>query len=212
MSGQGLPVNEIDQLAFAARTGRSAAFDALVVGSYDHVRRFCAALVDRQSADDLTQETYYRCIRALPRFRGDSSARTWLLSIARHVCADELRSRSRFRRADLDDIESTDAPVTPDIADEIAISDLLAKLDANRREAFFLTQIVRLSYGEAASICGCPVGTIRSRVARAREDLITMLCATDGSSRGQDSGHSQRPRWGWPGGLGNGVATGACLP
>jgi RNA polymerase sigma-70 factor (ECF subfamily) len=139
----------------------------------------------------VAQETYYRCIRALPRFRGDSSARTWLLSIARHVCADELRSRSRFRRADLDDIESTGAPVTPDIADEIAISDLLAKLDANRREAFLLTQIVRLPYGEAASICGCPVGTIRSRVARAREDLITMLCATDGSGRGQGSGHSQ---------------------
>ena len=52
---------------------------------------------------------------------------------------------------------------------------LVDDLDADRREAFVLTQVLDLSYAEAAEVCGCPVGTIRSRVARAREDLITAM-------------------------------------
>ena len=60
--------------------------------------RLCARLGDRAEADDLTQEVYLRALPALTRFRGDASARTWLLQIARHVCADHVR-RSTRRRA-----------------------------------------------------------------------------------------------------------------
>ena len=61
-----------------------------------------------------------------------------------------------------------------------AVGDLLTRLDADRREAFVLTQVVGLSYAEAAEVAGCPVGTIRSRVARARADLVDAL--DEGSS------------------------------
>ena len=66
--------------------------------SYRDVWRLCAALVDEQAAEDLAQETFVRATRALQGFRGHSSARTWVLAIARHVCMDELRARSRRRR------------------------------------------------------------------------------------------------------------------
>ena len=66
------------------------------------------------------------------------------------------------------------------VADGASVTDLLDRLDADRREAFVLTQVVGLSYAEAAEVAGCPVGTIRSRVARARTDLVAAL--DDGGS------------------------------
>jgi RNA polymerase sigma-70 factor (ECF subfamily) len=63
----------------------------------------------------------------------------------------------------------------PDVAEEAAVADLIARLDPDRRAAFVLTQVFRMPYDEAAAVCGCPVGTMRSRVARARHDLIEML-------------------------------------
>lgn len=63
----------------------------------------------------------------------------------------------------------------PDPSEELALQALLKSLDPDRREAFVLTQLLGLTYEEAAQVCGCPVGTIRSRVARARTKLITSL-------------------------------------
>jgi RNA polymerase sigma-70 factor (ECF subfamily) len=136
----------------------------------------CAHLVDADSADDLTQETYLRIFRALGTFRQDSSARTWLLSITRHVCMDELRQRIRRRRRDATLLTpADDEPSYFDDTDQAEVRELLSHLDSDRREAFALTQLIGLSYDEAAAVCRCPVGTIRSRVARARADLITAL-------------------------------------
>lgn len=64
-------------------------------------------------------------------------------------------------------------------AGQCALRDLLRGLDPHRREAFALTQVIGVSYGEAAEICQCPVGTIRSRASRAREDLVTALRDAD---------------------------------
>jgi RNA polymerase sigma-70 factor (ECF subfamily) len=167
-------VDELTRLAHAARLGERGAIEAFIEASYGEVWRLCAALADAGAADDLTQETYVRCVPALRRFRGDASARTWLLSIARRVCMDELRSRARRRRSAgvLDDAQ---ALVVPDAAADVAVADLVVRLSPDRRAAFVLTQLFRLSYQEAALVCGCPVGTIRSRVARAREDLVAMI-------------------------------------
>jgi RNA polymerase sigma-70 factor (ECF subfamily) len=63
----------------------------------------------------------------------------------------------------------------PDFAPGISVEALLAGLDPERRQAFVLTQVIGLSYAEAADVCDCPVGTIRSRVARARADLVARL-------------------------------------
>lgn len=134
--------------------------------------RLCSQLVSREQADDVTQEVYLRAWRALPNFRGDSSSRTWLLSIARRTCADAVRELRRRRRL-MDRLEVNE--VAPDPTRAVAVEALLADLDPDRRTAFVLTQVLGLSYAEAAEICDCPVGTIRSRVARSRADLIARL-------------------------------------
>ncbi|WP_457015235.1 sigma-70 family RNA polymerase sigma factor [Geodermatophilus sp. SYSU D01186] len=172
-------MDELDRLAVAAVDGDPLAAAALVRATQSDVWRLCAALGDRQSADDLTQETYLRAFGALHRFEGRSSLRTWLLSIARRVCADAVRSRRRRRlslvREDAD-LEALDTPEATDrVGEGAVVHDLLARLAPDRREAFVLTQLLGLPYAEAAEVAGCPVGTIRSRVARARADLVAAL-------------------------------------
>ena len=136
------------------------------------VWRLCAALSDLDSADDLAQETYLRAFRALPGFQGRSSARTWLLGIARRVCADHVRGRVRRRRLDERlTVQAATGGANPDATTDLAMRDLLDRLPAERRSAFVLTQVVGLTYAEAAVVDNVAVGTIRSRVARAREEL-----------------------------------------
>jgi len=171
-------VDEIDAIteaALRARRGDAASASAFVRATQADVWRLCAHLSTRDAADDLTQETYARAFASLHRFAGRSSARTWLLSIARRACADAVRSAVRARS-----VAPLDRPVA-DPADSVTLRALLDVLDTERREAFVLTQLVGLSYAEAADVCGCPVGTIRSRVARARADLVAAF--GDGASR-----------------------------
>lgn len=167
---------ELTRLLLAAQEGDRACLAAWVRQTQGEVWRLCAHLVDVQAADDLAQETYLRAVTALPAYRGQASARTWLLAIARRVCADAIRSRQRRRRL-LPRLAP--GPPDPDPAGQVAAADLLSCLKADRREAFVLTQQLGLSYAEAAAVCGCPVGTIRSRVARARADLLDLLDRAD---------------------------------
>jgi RNA polymerase sigma-70 factor (ECF subfamily) len=169
-------MDEATLQAHAARLGDKHALEAWVRASYRDVWRLCAALVDEQAAEDLAQETFVRATRALGGFRGHSSARTWVLAIARHVCMDELRARSRRRRRDTEIAGAAEGALTvPDTSADVAVHELLSLLDPDRRIAFVLTQLFRFSYEQAATICDCPVGTIRSRVARAREELVAAL-------------------------------------
>ena len=183
-------MDELERLAAEAVDGDPVAAAALVRATQSDVWRLCAALGDRQSADDLTQETYLRAFGALHRFEGRSSLRTWLLSIARRVCADALRSRRRRWLTLVRDDADLEALAGADGADRVGegavVSDLLGRLDADRREAFVLTQLLGLPYAEAAEIADCPVGTIRSRVARARADLVAAL--DDRAARGRGAG------------------------
>jgi RNA polymerase sigma-70 factor, ECF subfamily len=179
-------VDELTSLARDAGRGDPAALAGFVRRTQGDVWRLCAHLVDPASADDLTQETYVRAIPALRRFRGDAPARTWLLAIARRACAAEIAARSRDRQlaARLAAMPpGTAGQATPEPGVQAEAGLLLAALDPDRRAAFILTQILGCSYAEAAAICGCPVGTIRSRVARAREDLDAMLAGTDTAPR-----------------------------
>ena len=187
-------MGHMDELADAAADaagGDPLAAAALVRATQSDVWRLCAALGDRGCADDLTQETYLRAFGSLHRFQNRSTVRTWLLSIARRVCADAVRSRRRKRLtllrddADLETLLQERTPVD-DVAEGATVADLLARLDPDRREAFVLTQLIGLPYVDAAQVAGCPVGTIRSRVARARIDLIGSLAGVD-----EDDGRSE---------------------
>ncbi|HEY0696938.1 MAG TPA: sigma factor-like helix-turn-helix DNA-binding protein, partial [Micromonospora sp.] len=114
--------------------------------------------------------------RALPSFEGRSSVRTWLLGIARRVCADHLRSVVRRRRLDQRlAAQSHGQQPYPDPAGQLGAADLLRRLPAEQRGAFVLTQVLGLSYAEAAAVEQVPVGTIRSRVARARSELVSAV-------------------------------------
>ncbi|HEX5740457.1 MAG TPA: sigma-70 family RNA polymerase sigma factor [Pilimelia sp.] len=169
------PADPATGWALAARDGDPVAQAAFVRATQAEVWRFVAAVVDPASADDLTQETYLRAFRALPAFAGRSTARTWLLGIARRTCADHLRAVVRRRR--LLDRLATAAATTVEVPDPAAAhsaADLLARLAPERRTAFVLTQVLGLSYGEAAEVEGIPIGTVRSRVARARMDLVAI--------------------------------------
>lgn len=160
------------ELALLARDGDQGALAELVGISQHDVRTVCTHLGDPDTVDDLVQETYVRAFRSLPGFRNDGTARSWLLTIARHTCADATRRRIRRRRwigrAEVPELGTTDDRWTE-------IDDLVDRLDHDRRDAFVLTQLVGLPYAEAAEVCGCPIGTIRSRVARARIDLLAAL-------------------------------------
>jgi RNA polymerase sigma-70 factor (ECF subfamily) len=166
----------VSALAMAAGRGDRRALEDWVRATQADVWRFVAHLADARSADDLTQETYLRAFGSLSRFAGRSSSKTWLLSIARRVVIDQIRSASaRPRIADADwqlAAERRDAARGGGFEGVVELRMLLAALDDDRREVLVLTQILGLSYAEAADVCGCPIGTIRSRVARAREELL----------------------------------------
>jgi RNA polymerase sigma-70 factor (ECF subfamily) len=163
-------VDELAGWARAARDGDPVATGALVRATQVEVHRLCAHLVDPSSADDLAQETYLRALRALPSYEARAPFRPWLLSIARRTCMDALRRRSRRRRL-LVRLQGGLSDTVPDGSGDVGGSDLLSRLDPDRRSAFVLTQLLGVSYAEAATICNVPVGTIRSRVARARDQL-----------------------------------------
>lgn len=170
------------QLVGAAAAGDRQALSGLIRATQRDVWRYLACQVGAGEADDLTQETYLRAIGALPRFEGRSSVRTWLLVIARRVVIDHLRRRAvRPGIVDVPDWQALADRAGPDrdarsapaeFTDLAELELLLAGLSVERREAIVLTQVLGFSYAEAALICRCPIGTIRSRVARAREDLV----------------------------------------
>ena len=176
-------MDELTRSALEARSGDADALESLVASSYDRVWSLCAALVDSASADDLAQQVYERVLRALPGYRCESSATTWLLAIARRTCMDELRVRTRRRRTMRAVAGATRVGHEPDRSGAFAVEDLMASLDPDRRAAVVLTQVLGLSYAEVAEICACPVGTVRSRVARGRAELLALLGHAPGSRR-----------------------------
>jgi RNA polymerase sigma-70 factor, ECF subfamily len=179
-------VDELTSLARAAGRGDRAALARFVRETQGDVWRLCAYLVDSAAADDLVQDTYLRAIPALRRFRADAPVRNWLLAIARRACAAEISIRTRDRQlaariAAMLQVALAQPAPGPSAQAEAAL--LLAALEPDRRAAFVLTQMLGCSYAEAAAICGCPVGTIRSRVARAREDLDAMTADPDATTQ-----------------------------
>ena len=169
----------ITNLALAAGRGDREAANAFIHNTQRDVWRFLVYLTGSSDAEDLTQETFVRALGSAHRFTARSNAKTWLLAIARRVAADHFRAAAvRPRIADRDwqiAAEQQRTPNLPGIDDTVSINLAVRTLAADRRDAFVLTQVLGLGYAEAADVCGCPIGTIRSRVARARRDLVDVL-------------------------------------
>lgn len=187
---------EAERLMPAVLSGDRAALDRVIALTQHDVRRFLAAHADPGEAEDLTQETFLRALPALDRFEGRSSLRTYLLVIARRVAVDHVRHRAaRPRTASTDDwVAAVDLAdhragrtAGGDRTGAVEIRELLQALPRERREALILTQVIGMDYAEAAAICDCPIGTIRSRVARGRDELIRMM-RDDAAAAGADAG------------------------
>lgn len=171
--------DQLRSLVAAAREGDDVAVRELVRCTQPLIWRLCCTLGSDNEADDLVQDTYLRALRSLSSYRGEGPVVAWLSSIARRVCADYVRGRVRQRRTiDALTRAADDRWVSPP---GNPTRDLLTSIDPDRREAFLLTQVAGLSYEEAAVVLDCPIGTIRSRVARARADLVAEVRAAEAS-------------------------------
>ncbi len=161
----------------AARDGDRPALARWIRAAQPDVWRWAAAAVGPDRADDLTQDVLLRAMRALPSFRGDASARTWVLAIARRALADELRQRYRrdALRERLRGLRPDTGADPAELLEGRPLEDAVRSLDPDRRDAFVLTQLLGLRYDEAAEALDVPVGTVRSRVARARMQLVDVL-------------------------------------
>ena len=171
----------VTDLALRAASGDRQALTEFISATHDDVWRLLAHLADTDRADDLTQETYLRVLSALPRFAARSTARTWILSLARRVWVDSVRhdmARPRSSATEIEDAtRATPAAETTggqSWAEWVDTRALIDQLEEERREALILTQVLGYTYAEAAKIANVRVGTIRSRGARARADLVEM--------------------------------------
>ncbi|HVV10962.1 sigma-70 family RNA polymerase sigma factor [Amycolatopsis sp.] len=177
--------DEITRNAFRAARGDEVSAERFVAATQRQLHRLLTYLSSPAVAEDLMQETYLRAFASLPAYEGRSPARMWLLAIAKRVAADHLRAnRRRPLTSNTEDWIATaelNGAHSPDHGRVVVLRRLIKELDPERREAFVLTQVVGLSYADAAEVCDCAVGTIRSRVFRAREELTSAMRA--GESR-----------------------------
>lgn len=174
-----------------AQRGDTGAFDALV-RRYQHkvVKLVMRYVRDSAEAEDIAQEAFIKAYRALPRFRGDSAFYTWLYRIAINTAKNTLAARARSPiEYQLDRPEGEDGPdlqsrmkdtATPEalaMTDEIreTVNAAIERLPEDLRTAIVLRELEGLSYEEIAAAMECPVGTVRSRIFRAREAIDARL-------------------------------------
>ena len=173
------------QLVQRAQRGDLRAFDLLVLKYQGRI----AALVGRYVSDageveDVTQEAFIKAYRALGKFRGDSAFYTWLYRIAANAAKNHLVAKGRRPRADatIEDAEGFDevgmlsesaSPESLAMGGELAevVESAMNELPDELRSALMLREFEGLSYDDIADVLGCPVGTVRSRIFRAREAI-----------------------------------------
>ncbi|SFR74999.1 RNA polymerase sigma-70 factor, ECF subfamily [Marinobacter daqiaonensis] len=177
------------QLVRKARNGDRSAFDLLVLKYQSRVASIISRYVyDNQEVLDLTQETFVKAYRAVERFRGDSAFYTWLYRIAVNTAKNYLESRGRRPQGAVDvaDAESfDDASRLRDVAsperhlqrDQLreVLEATIDELPEELRSAFLLREYEGLSYEDIARILECPIGTVRSRIFRARDAIDRQL-------------------------------------
>jgi RNA polymerase sigma factor (sigma-70 family) len=153
-------------------------FSVRVQDLIPRLRRYARALTgERSAADDLVQDTLERAWAKLHLWRRGSDLRAWLFTIMHNVCVHQVRSRANLASVPLDD-DVAELPVRPTQADMLEVRDIdaaLRRLPPGQREVLLLVALERMSYEETASTLGIPIGTVMSRLARARERLRIML-------------------------------------
>ena len=187
--------SDADALLVArVKLGDVKAFEMLVVKYQRRIERLIGRMVrDTDLVQDIAQESFIRAYRALPQFRGDSAFYTWLYRIAVNTAkkalmdmkrdllvpesmlrSDEENDETSRAENELTDGETPEALLaTKEIA--AAVNAAIEALSEDLRQAITLREIEGLSYEEIAEIMNCPIGTVRSRIFRARESIATRL-------------------------------------
>ena len=174
-----------DKLVKRAKKGDSHAFDLLVLKYQGRVAQLVSRYLNNAAeVEDVTQEAFIKAYRALPKFRGDSAFYTWLYRIAANAAKNHLVALGRRPSSDmaLDDSEVFDVlgrlkdHESPDEVImgqelEMLISRTIEELPVELRAALTLRELEGLSYEEIADVLECPIGTVRSRIFRAREAI-----------------------------------------
>jgi RNA polymerase sigma-70 factor (ECF subfamily) len=185
------PVEQSDlELVRRAQRNERGAFDLLVL-KYQHkvVKLVARLLRDPTEAEDVAQEAFVKAYRALGSFRGDSAFYTWLYRIAVNTARNAIASKQRRPldyEAELSESEQsnlasrlrhTDTPEATALSEEIrvTVNDAIEQLPEDLRTAIVLREVEGLSYEEIAAAMDCPVGTVRSRIFRAREAIDRAL-------------------------------------
>lgn len=170
--------HDIDPTVAAARAGDAAAFESLVRqhadAVYGHALRFFS---ETGTAEDVTQEVFLKVYRSLAGFDGRASFSTWLYRLTRNVCLDTFR-RGKRRPVPVDPLDLPH-PAVGDFSEAVVATEALeravAALPPEDRDAFNAITLFGLSYEEAGAVLGVPVGTVKSRVFRARRTLVGAL-------------------------------------
>lgn len=163
-----------------ARDGDLAAFEDLVRLYQPDAYRFARYLTREHAlAEDVTQEAFVRAFRFLASYRGDARFSSWLFRIVRNCAMDALRRRAAQRTEEPLPPASPPNPVA-----RIELQSALAAVVPEHREPFLLIEVLGLSYREAADVLGLPVGTVKSRMHRARLALCDAL-ALDAEDAGE---------------------------
>tara|TARA_B100000900_G_scaffold2640_1_gene2308 strand:- start:7033 stop:7632 length:600 start_codon:yes stop_codon:yes gene_type:complete len=174
-----------DKLVKRAKKGDSRAFDLLVLKYQGRVAQLVSRYLNNAAeVEDVTQEAFIKAYRALPSFRGDSAFYTWLYRIAANAAKNYLVAMGRRPSSDmaLDALEVFDVPgrlkdhESPDeviMGEQLQalISRTIEELPVELRAALTLREFEGLSYEEIADVLECPIGTVRSRIFRAREAI-----------------------------------------
>jgi RNA polymerase sigma-70 factor (ECF subfamily) len=183
---------DIDQqLVERVQRGDKRAFDLLVTKYQRKIFRLLSRLIrDQAEVEDVAQEAFIKAYRALPNFRGDSAFYTWLYRIAINTAKNHLVSQGRraptTTEADIEEAETFDDGEhlrdlnTPDsmlLSKQVgeAVNRAIDQLPEDLRTAIVLREIEGLSYEEIAESMNCPIGTVRSRIFRAREAIAQEL-------------------------------------
>ena len=183
---------EIDQeLVRRAQSGEKRAFELLVIKYQRKLARLLGRLVrDQAEVEDVTQEAFIKAYRALPSFRGDSAFYTWLYRIGINTAKNYLVTNGRRPPTstayssedaegfdDADQLRDMNTPENELASKQIAeiVSATMDQLPEELRTAITLREIEGLSYEEIAGIMNCPIGTVRSRIFRAREAIAEKL-------------------------------------
>ncbi len=164
-----------------SRNGDPEAFDRLVAAHQDRIYHAAYRITgNAEDAYDAAQETFIKAFRALPRYRHEAAFATWLHRIAVNTALDVVRRRPQTPPASLDDVALPAAAHDPDVEVERRevqrrVHQALQRLSPDHRVVVVLRDLQGMAYEEIAAVLRIPVGTVRSRLSRARDDLRGLL-------------------------------------